>query len=199
MLLPFAMQMTLILVLSSVVSASPLFRKAVLALSDVPRSTAQVAALAIGVCSVLSYVYWGLGYAMAPLIAIHFSAAAERKGLPVDFPFLLAAVGASIAVWQFGLSSSAALLMATPGHFLEATAGVMPLRTTIWSPPALLMSVAFPAGVILLTNVLMPRVPRPLSAFREAAALAAFPDKPITPCIPTKSRLGSRPGWRGAR
>ncbi|MBK5298668.1 MAG: short-chain fatty acid transporter, partial [Vicinamibacteria bacterium] len=176
MLLPFTMQMTLILVLSAVVSTTPLFRTAVVALADLPRTLTQVVALAVGLGATLGYFYWGLGVALAPIIAIHFSAAAERKRISVDFPFLLAAVSASNAVWQFGLSSSPALLMATPGHFLDATVGVLSLRSTIWSLPAVLMVLAFPVGVVLLTIVLMPRAVRPLSAFPEAQEVASILD-----------------------
>jgi short-chain fatty acids transporter len=190
MLLPFTMQMTLILVLSSVVSATPLFRRAVVSLADLPASVAQVVALSVGLGAALSYLYWGLGVALGPLIAVHFSAAAERKGIPVDFPFLLAAVAASGAVWQFGLSSSAALLMATPGHFLEATVGVMSLRSTIWSLPAVLIAVAFPLAVVLLTLALMPRAPRALSAFREANALVTTPDAFVPPLHPDEEPAG---------
>jgi short-chain fatty acids transporter len=78
-------------------------------------------------------------------------------------------------VWQFGLSSSAALLMATPGHFLEGTVGIMPLTSTIWSWPAILMVVLFPLGVMAVTVLLMPRAPRPLSAFPHALAVIAAP------------------------
>ena len=85
MLLPFTMQMTLILVLSSVVSATPLFRRAVIALAGVPKTSLQVVSLAVGLGAALSYCYWGLGVALSPLIAIHFCASAERKQIPVDF------------------------------------------------------------------------------------------------------------------
>lgn len=190
MLLPFTMQMTLILVLSAVVSATPFFRRAVVALADVPASPAGVVALSVGLGAALSYCYWGLGLAMAPLIALHFSAAAERKRLAVDFPFLLAAVSASGAVWQFGLSSSAALQMATPGHFLEATVGVMSLRTTIWSLPAVLIAVTFPIAVVLLTLALMPRATRPLSAFPEAHAAVTRPDAKLPPLHPDEEPSG---------
>ena len=173
MLLPFTMQMTLILVLSAVVSTTPLFRRAVVALADRPTSIGQVVALAVGLGAALAYLYWGLGVALAPIIAIHFSAAAERKGIPVDFPFLLAAVSAGTGIWQFGLSSSPALLMATPGHFLDATVGVLSLRSTIWSLPAVLMVLTFPVAVVLMTIALMPKTVRPLSAFPEAQAVAA--------------------------
>ena len=190
MLLPFTMQMTLILVLSSVVSATPLFRRAVIRLAGAPRSVAQVVVLAVSLGAVLSYAYWGLGVALGPLIAVHFAASAERKGLAVDFPFLLAAVSASGAVWQFGLSSSPALLMATPGHFLEATVGVMSLRSTIWSLPAVLIVTAFPVGVALLTLMLMPKAPRPLSAFPEANALVTAPDASLPPLHPDEEPAG---------
>jgi short-chain fatty acids transporter len=178
MLLPFTMQMTLILVLSAVVSGTPLFRRLVVALARQPRTLTQVIAVSVMLDAAASYLYWGLGLALAPLIAIHFAAAAEEKGIPVDFPFLLATVAAAQSVWQFGLSSSGPLLMATRGHFLESTVGVMDLRTTIWSAPAILMVVTFPMALILVARLLMPRHVLPLSHFPEAHALAAAIDVP---------------------
>jgi short-chain fatty acids transporter len=68
--------------------------------------------------------------------------------------------------------------MATPGHFLQDTVGVMDLRTTIWSAPALLMVITFPAGVILAARLLMPRQVTPLSRFPEASALVSGPAEP---------------------
>ena len=153
MLLPFSMQMTLILVLSTVLSLTEAFRRAIRRIADLPQTVTQVIALAVCVNSILSYLYWGLGLAMGPLIAVYFAEAAERKGLRIDFPFFLATVFAAGSVWQFGLSSTAALLMATPGHFLEQEAGIMALGTTIGSLPALhgyacVPAVADPAGVL---------------------------------------------------
>jgi short-chain fatty acids transporter len=172
MLLPFSMQMTLILVLSTVLSLTDAFRRAIRRIADRPQTVMQVIALAVCVNSILSYLYWGLGLAMGPLIAVYFAEAAERKGLRIDFPFLLATVFASGSVWQFGLSSTAALLVATPGHFLEREAGVMALGTTIGSLPALLVTLVFPLALILLARYLMPRQVQPISAFPAAAALA---------------------------
>ena len=175
MLLPFTMQMTLILVLSAVVSGTPVFRRLVVALAAKPRTLTQVIAVSVLLNAFASYFYWGLGLALGPLIAIHFAAAAEEKGIAVDFPFFLATVSAAQSVWQFGLSSSAPLLMATPGHFLQDTVGVMDLRSTIWSAPSILMVVTFPIVVIVAARILMPRHGLPLSRFRDAHALAAPP------------------------
>ncbi len=171
MLLPFTMQMTLILVLSSVLGATPLFKKIVLALSRQPRTASQVIVFSVLLAAGLSYLYWGLGLALAPLIAIYFCSEAERKGIEVDFPFLLAVMAAAISVWQFGLSASAPLLMATPGHFLEETTGLMPLRTTIWTPAAIFHVVGFTFALIIAARVLKPRNSQTISQFPESCTL----------------------------
>ena len=172
MLLAFSMQMTLLLVLSSVLSTMPFFRAAVFKLAQLPVTTGQVLLLSVLLTAALSYLYWGLGLALGPLIAVHFARAAEAKGIRVDFPCLLATQFAATVIWQYGLSSTPALLVATPGHFLQETTGVMPLETTIWSPAALLFVVAFPLALVGLAHLMMPRVPRPISAFPDASALA---------------------------
>jgi short-chain fatty acids transporter len=177
MLLPFSMQVTLLLVLSGVLAATPLFRQVVLRFADLPRSINQVFLYSALLVAALSYLYWGLAMALGPLIAVHFARAAERRGIRVDFPCLLAAQYAAGSVWQYGLSSTAALLVATPGHFLEASTGVMPLSTTIWSPATLLMVVLFPLLVVVLARWVMPREVEQLSAFPHAWALTEASDQ----------------------
>ena len=149
MLLAFSMQMTLLLVLSAVLSRTSLFRTMVLKLARLPRNRGQVVLIAVALNASLSYLYWGLGLALGPLIAVHFARAAEERGIRVDFPCLLATVFAASAVWQFGLSSTPVLMAATPGHFLEATTGILPLATTIGSPAAILMVVTYALAVAL--------------------------------------------------
>ncbi|HEX8183311.1 MAG TPA: TIGR00366 family protein [Blastocatellia bacterium] len=172
MLLPFTMQMTLVLVLGSVLAATPLFRKVITSISRKPRTTTEVIIYSTLVMAVVSYLNWGLALALGPLVVIHFAGEAEQKGIAVDFPFLMAVNGAAGSVWQFGLSASAPLLMATPGNFLEADAGIMSLRSTIWSPAAIFLVVGFPLAVIVLACLLAPRNPQPLSKFPAAGKLA---------------------------
>lgn len=172
MLLPFTMQMTLIVVLSSILSSTPLFRKIVISLSKMPNNLVQVVALSLLLRSFLSYINWGLGIALGPLTAIYFCNEAERKGIKIDFPFFMASGYASGSVWQYGLSASAPLLMATPGHFLESTTGVMPLSTTIWSVASIAMVIGFPVIIIIATCLFMPRRRQTISEFPEAYKLA---------------------------
>ena len=169
MLLQFTMQMTLILVLSLILGATPTFKNAIIRLSRLPRTQGQVMILAVLCGGVVAYLNWGLSIALAPVIAIHFATQAERKGIPIDFLWLMSVLAGGGAIWQFGFSGSAPLLMATPGNFLEQQAGVMPLTTTIWSPAALILVPSFMAAVVFVGVMFMPKAARPVSEFPQAA------------------------------
>lgn len=169
-LLAFTMQMTLILVLSLVLGATPFFKRLIISLSVLPRTTTQVVAGAVLVSGVVAYANWGLSIALGPIIAIHFCRQAQAKGLKVDYLFLLSTLAGAGAIWQFGLSGSAPLLMATPGHFLEDVTGVMPLATTIWSPAAIILVVTFLIATIIAGRVFMPKHVREISEFPAALA-----------------------------
>jgi len=172
MLLPFTMQMTLILVLSLALATTPFFRGIIARLARLPKSRNQFVALAFLTCGATSYAYWGLGYALNPMVAIYFATEAERKNIAIDFPFLLAVTTAASALWQYGLSASAPLLVASQGHFLQSTIGVIPLSTTIWSPAAMIHEAVFSAAAILASCWMMPKTVRPISGFPESHALA---------------------------
>jgi len=172
MLLAFTMQMTLILVLSLILGATPAFRKMIISLSRIPTTSFQVVAMAVLTCSVVAYLNWGLSQALGPLIAIYFCKEAERKGIKVDFLFMLATLAGAGSIWQYGLSASAPLLMATPGHFLEQTTGVMSLRSTIWAPASIIHIIVFMVAVIVTGYVMMPKKVRLISEFPESNALA---------------------------
>ncbi len=190
MLLGFTMQMTLILVLSSALGSAPFFRWAIARLSRTPNSETAVLATCILCGATTSYMYWGLGLALNPLIAVHFARQAERKGLRIDFPFLVSLTMASGSVWQYGFSASAPLLMNTPGHFLESVTGIMPLSTTIFAPAARFFVVGFLILIFLAARLLLPKRPRLISEFSEACRLAdASPNVSQDPA-PQVRRLG---------
>ena len=178
MLLQFTMQMTLIIVLSAALASTPVFRRGVAALARVPRSPRQVVVLAFLSAGTASYLYWGLGYALGPMIAIFFAAAAERRGIAVDFPFLLGVTYGAQALWQYGPSSSGPLLVASRGHFLQDIIGVVPLSTTIWSPAAMIHEVVYSAIAILVACWVLPKRCRWISQFPEAAALSKAQEAP---------------------
>jgi short-chain fatty acids transporter len=193
MLLPFTMQMTLIIVLGSALSSANAVRGIVVSVSRIPNSRNGVVTGAVLLAAAVAYLHWGLGYSLAPLIAVYFATQAEKKGIAVDFPFLLAASYAGVSVWQFGLSASAPLLVATPGHFLESTIGVIPLRNTIWSPAAIFHVLAFTASAILVCRWIMPRNPSPISQFPESHKLAEDQQEKMEPPQSYSARLEQSP------
>jgi short-chain fatty acids transporter len=181
-LLAFTMQMTLILVLSLILGATSFFKRMIVAVSALPRTVPQVVTGAVLCGAAVAYANWGLSIALSPVIAIHFCRQAELKGLKVDFLFLLSTMAGVGAIWQFGLSGSAPLLMATPGHFLEETTGIMPLSTTIWSPAALILVVTFIVACIFVGCRFMPKKVRPVSEFPHS--IRSVEDSPIDPSAP---------------
>lgn len=197
-LLPFTMQMSLIVVLSSALAQTPLFRSVVASLAGAPASALGMIALAVLLNSVSAYLCWGLSLVMAPLIAVFFAQQAERKGIAIDFPLYLATISASTAVWQFGLSSPAPLLIATPGHFLQSIIGIIPLTRTIWSPAAMLQICLFLAAVIFASSRMMPRAPRPISSFPASAELADAPPGDQTIPVTYSERLERKPWFTWA-
>jgi short-chain fatty acids transporter len=85
-------------------------------------------------------LHWGLGLVAGGLIARAATVAAGNR--PADAVRFVAAAYGGFLVWHVGLSGSAPLTVATPGHFLADTVGVVPLAATIFAPWSLLL-VAF--------------------------------------------------------
>ena len=141
----------------------------------------------------VAYLHWGLGYALAPVIAVFFATEAEKKGIAVDLPFLLVVAFAAASTWQFGLSASAPLLVATPGHFLENSIGVIPLRNTIWAPATLLFIGAYTLCCILLARWIMPRSPATISQFPESYKLTEETAPAAEPAVSHSARLERHP------
>jgi short-chain fatty acids transporter len=171
MLLAFTMQMTLIITLSAVFGQAPLFRKIIMYLAAIPKTPFQVVAVATLLTCVLAYFYWGLAITLGPVIAVYFCGEAEKKGIKVDFMVALATVFAAHSVWQYGMSSSAPLLSATPGHFLEKTTGQMALSTTIWSPAAIVYIISFAILLLVVSRLLFPKNPKTIAAYPDATKL----------------------------
>lgn len=178
-LLPFTAQMTFVILMGAALSKTPFFFRTVQRLSQLPKTRNQTIALATLMAAACSYCFWGLGYSMGPLIAIHFAREAERRGIQIHFPFFLATTFAANAAWQYGFSASAPLLIATQGHFLEKTIGVIPLTRTIWSPAALIHVACYLTALIAAACRLMPRTARPVTEFPGAMQLAEPEAAPV--------------------
>jgi short-chain fatty acids transporter len=174
MLMAFTMQMTLMLTLSLVLAETPVFKNGVIAVSRLPKSYAQVMIGAVATTAVIAYANWGLSIALGPLVAIHFCKQAEKKGIPVDFNWMMAVLAGAGSVWQFGLSASAPLQMTAADNFLTKADRTPPmaLSSTIFSPAAITLVIAFLAVTIIVGIMFGPRRIKPISMYAESDKLA---------------------------
>lgn len=170
--LPFAMQMSLILVTGHALAVSPPARRVVGALAGLPRGPRSAAALAAFVSVCLSLVHWGLGLVVGALLAREIGLSARRRGVVIHYPCVVAGAYAGFLSWHGGLSGSAPLTVATPGHFLEARMGVLPVGATLGSPSNLMLCALLVLFVPLLAAAMAPRSggrPAPAELMEEDA------------------------------
>ncbi|MFW5919050.1 MAG: short-chain fatty acid transporter [Halanaeroarchaeum sp.] len=159
-LLEFGMQMVLILVTAYVVAYNPWVKKAIDRLIQIPNSGRQ-AILLVGVISMVTgWISWGLGLIVGAIFAREMGELANRKGMAVHYPLLAVSgyMGMSLT-WHWGLSSSAALLMNTPGNvFMEqgVVDGVITTMDTVFHPYGLTLTVTSIVYALIILFLLSP-------------------------------------------
>ncbi len=132
LLVPFTMQMALVIVGGFVVASSPPLARVIRALAAVPKTSRGAVAFVAFFAMLASLVSWGLSLIFTGLLVREVSRRLPR----VDYRALGAAAYLGLgSVWALGLSSSAALLQATPSSIPAALlpiTGVIPLSQTIF-------------------------------------------------------------------
>ena len=153
-LLPFAMQMSLVILTGYIVSSAPAVERLFTRLASVPRSPRAAVVMMALVSMGLAWIHWGLSIVGCAMFVRHVARAQRR----VDYRLLVAAAYFGMgATWHAGLSASAPLLVATPGHFLEGRIGVIPVTRTIFHPFNLTLTAIVVAVLALLAYLLHPR------------------------------------------
>lgn len=153
-LLPFAMQMSLVILTGFIVSAAPAVDRLFTRLARLARSPRGAVVLMALVSMGLAWLHWGLSIVGCAMFVRHVARAQRR----VDYRLLVAAAYFGMgATWHSGLSASAPLLVATPGHFLEARIGLIPIARTIFHPFNLGLTAIVVAVLAALAAALHPR------------------------------------------
>ncbi len=183
-LVPFTMQMALIIVGGFVVATSPPLTRLIRGLAAIPRTPRGAVAFVAFFGMASSLVSWGLSLIFTGLLVREIVARVGR----VDYRAIGAAAYLGLgSVWALGLSSSAALLQATPSAIPPAllpVTGVIPLSQTIFLWPSLVL-----AGVLIAISVVIAYVscpPPELARTAEEIGVrfeppAAAPPPPKTP------------------
>jgi short-chain fatty acids transporter len=164
-LIPFTMQMAIVVISGYVVATSPPVVKLIEGLARIPRSGRGAVAWVAFFAILSSLLNWALSLVFAGLFA---RALARRADIRVDYRAAGAAAYLGLgATWALGLSSSAAQLQANvasiPKSLLPVT-GVIPFEETIFLPQSLAMLV-----VLTVVSVLVAYFSAPL----DGAAVSA--------------------------
>ena len=150
---PFAMQMALVVLSGYLVSTAPVVDRLFAVLARRARSPRGAVVLMALVSMGLAWVHWGLSLVGCAMFVRHVVRAEPR----VDYRLLVCAAYFGMgATWHAGLSASAPLLVATPGHFLEAAIGIIPVTATIFSPFNLGLTVVVVTLLVALAAILHP-------------------------------------------
>lgn len=155
-LVPFTMQMVMIIIGGYVVAATPVVYGIIRALAGIPKTPRQAVALVALVSMLTSMISWGLSLIFSGLFVREL--AHRVKGMDYRAAGAAAYLGAG-SVWALGLSSSAAMLMATKFALpasLSSISGVIPLTQTLFLWQSMAMAVILIALSVLVAYLSTP-------------------------------------------
>lgn len=138
----FAMQMALVLLTGFVLALSPVVKRVLDALTDVPNTPNQAYALTAAISFVCCYLNWGLGLVVGALVAREMG----KKVPGIHFPLVVAAAYSAELVR--GPSSSIPVVMATPDHFMYEDFGIIPVSETLYSWWNLVLTLLIFAAIV---------------------------------------------------
>ncbi|MFN7134509.1 MAG: short-chain fatty acid transporter, partial [Myxococcales bacterium] len=184
-LLSFSMQMALVIFTGYLLALSRPMRRllqAVASLAVTPRAAVMLMAAA---SMALAYVNWGLSIVASAMLVRHV----VQRQPKVDYRLLVACAYFGLgATWHAGLSASAPLLVATPGHFLEKQLGVLPIDTTLFSAFNVGLVLAVTVGMTLLAGALHPPAARTVTVdpkLLEGLGTFEEPPRPVDRSLAT--------------
>jgi short-chain fatty acids transporter len=162
-LIPFTMQMAIIIIGGYVVATSPPVHRLIRRLAGVPRTPRSAVAFVAFFSMATAMVSWGLSLIFSGVLVREV----VRNVRGVDYRAIGAAAYLGTgSVWALGLSSSAALVMATPSAIPAALlkiSGVIPLKETIYSWQSLTT-----AAILMVAGVAVAYLSAPVSSTKTA-------------------------------
>ncbi|HAF09081.1 MAG TPA: Short chain fatty acid transporter [Chloroflexi bacterium] len=184
-LIVFTMQMTLIIVFGYVVASSPPVYRIVQTIAGIPKGPRSAVATIAFFTVVSSLLSWGFSLVFGGLLAREV----VRRVPQTDYRAAGAAGYLGLgSVWALGLSSSAALLMATKGSIpatLLPISGVLPLANTIFLWQSMVI-----AGILVALSVLVAYLTAPGATSARTAGSFGITVEPLKVSLPPRQRPG---------
>lgn len=184
-LIPFTMQMALIIVGGYVVATSPAVARAIEALATVPRDGRRAVAYVALWSMLTSLLSWGFSLIFSGLLVRELA----RRQPAMDYRAAGAAAYLGLgSIWALGLSSSAAQLQANPASIPPALlqiTGVIPFSETIFLWQSLLTAL-----VLLVASVTVAYLSAPSAASARPAASHGVRLEPLRFDLEPRERPG---------
>ena len=129
-LIPFTLQMIMILIVGYVVAISPPIQKLLQLIAKTAKTPTQATIIVALSSTIGCFFNWGLGLIFGSMICKYII-----KYVPTaNYRLLVASAYSGFLVWHGGLSGSIPLTIATPGNFSENLIGrIIPIQETIFS------------------------------------------------------------------
>jgi short-chain fatty acids transporter len=186
-ILPFAMQMILILLTGYALASSGPVQRLLERMASIPKTQSSAIVLLTLASALAAMVNWGFALVVGALLARELG----RRVPNCDFGFLVAGAYSGFVIWHSGLSGSIPLVSATAGsplNFIAKHTGVAvtPLAQTLGLPLNLALVAGTLIGLPLMFWLMQPRgaqirpVDPALMAEAEQEA-AAESEEPRTP------------------
>ena len=157
-LLPFSMQMAMVLVLGNTMASAGIFKKGLRSIASTAQTPSRAIMITAFVSAVCCWINWGFGLVIGALLAKEI--AKQVKG--VDYRLLIASAYSGFVVWHGGMSGSIPLGVAAVGAdgVVANTGGVIteaiPTSLTIFSPMNLVISAIIIIGLPFVCRAMMP-------------------------------------------
>jgi short-chain fatty acids transporter len=184
-LVPFTMQMVMIIIGGYVVASTPIVYRAIRALAGIPKTPRQAVALVALFSMLTSLISWGLSLIFSGLFVREL--AHRVKGMDYRAAGGAAYLGLG-AVWAMGLSSSAAMLMATKSAIppsLFSISGLIPLTQTLFLWQSIATTV-----ILIALSVLIAWLSTPSPENARTAESYGIQYEPIRSSLEPKSKPG---------
>jgi short-chain fatty acids transporter len=184
-LVPFTMQMVMIIIGGYVVASTPLVYRAIQALAGIPKTPRGAVATVAFFSMMTSLISWGLSLIFSGLLVREM--AHRVKGMDYRAAGAAAYLGLG-AVWAMGLSSSAAMMMSTKSAIpapLFNISGLIPLTQTLFLWPSLVMT-----AILIVLSVLVAYLSAPSPENARTAESYGIQYEPIRSSLEPRTRPG---------
>ena len=155
-LLSFMTQICIILFTAHALAHTDLMQNLLSKVAKIPKTPTQAYVLVALVAALSNLIAWSLGLIVGAIIARQVAIEADKKGLKIHYPLLVATAYAGFVVWHMGYSSSSALFVATDGHILEDKIGIIPVTATIFTTWNMLIAAVTIIGIAIICPLMQP-------------------------------------------